>query len=801
MLAPQHWLIGITGIFILATGTHIADADPLLVDASKPAAVTGQGVFHLGTARTPDGHELTVNNLSLLRDSKPWLPVMGEFHFARYPAGEWKDELLKMKAGGIDIVATYVFWIHHEEVKDKWDWTGQRSLRDFIKTCADVGMPVIVRAGPWCHGEVRNGGQPDYIVQEMGRRARTNDPAYLERVKILYSQIFDQIKGLQWKDGGPIVGMQFENEYSGSPDHLMMLKKIATDLGVDLPIYTKTGWPVTRAQVPFGAMLPLEGAYAEGFWDSSIAPMPGKYPTEFLFAPVVRTSAAIGTDQLGDREAKDAANATQYPYLTCELGGGMMSSYHRRVLIYPDDIASIALIRVGSGSNLPGYYMYHGGTNPDGQLSTMQESQESNYPNDMPVKTYDFQAPLGEFGQVRPHYHMLRRMHMFLHDFGSELTLMKPVQPQKLPANARDTETLRWLVRANGDSGFVFVNNYQRLQPMPARQAVQFDVKLPNGNVQFPSAPITVPADSYFVWPFNLTIGGVKLNYATAQPVCTIQGDGITYAIFAQSKDVPAEFAFDQDLATFKATTGERSTAGKLAIVKVKPSKDVSILASSPDGKRLGIILLDEATSLNCWKQKIGYTERLVLCSGSVIFDGDHIRVHGSTAAELAVEELQNGKFAAMSPAPAAPARMQATVERIKEAGPAREITRGKRGQPGMPTEAQWEQAAVYRLKLPAGIDAARDMLLRIRYTGDVARIYLDGKLLTDNFYYGNAFDVGLKRFGPDIYQKELLLKVLPLRKDAPIYIAKEAWPDFKDDASTIAVDDAELIETAEVVY
>lgn len=74
----------------------------------------------------------------------------------------------------------------------------------------------------------------------------------------------------------------------------------------------------------------------------------------------------------------------------------MMTSYHRRPYIYPEDAYSLAIIKLGSGSNLLGYYMYHGGTNPtammpgnldDGSavyLNENQRTQATNY-NDMPV--------------------------------------------------------------------------------------------------------------------------------------------------------------------------------------------------------------------------------------------------------------------------------------------------------------------------------------------------------------------------------------------------------------------------------
>ena len=77
--------------------------------------------LRMGTAVSPDGRSISVNSLCLLRDGEPWLPVMGEMHFSRYPRRYWEESLLKMKAAGLDIVASYIFWIHHEEVEGEFD--------------------------------------------------------------------------------------------------------------------------------------------------------------------------------------------------------------------------------------------------------------------------------------------------------------------------------------------------------------------------------------------------------------------------------------------------------------------------------------------------------------------------------------------------------------------------------------------------------------------------------------------------------------------------------------------------------
>ena len=44
---------------------------------------------------------LQIGNKYLIKDGKPYFPIMGEFHYSRYPADMWEKELLKMKAGGV----------------------------------------------------------------------------------------------------------------------------------------------------------------------------------------------------------------------------------------------------------------------------------------------------------------------------------------------------------------------------------------------------------------------------------------------------------------------------------------------------------------------------------------------------------------------------------------------------------------------------------------------------------------------------------------------------------------------------
>ena len=479
---------------------------------------------------------------SLVFDGKRVVPVMGEVHYSRIPQNEWREEVGKMKEGGVTVIAAYVFWNHVEEVEGVFNWSGQRNLRAFLEVCKEQDMPVVLRLGPFCHGEVRNGGIPDWMFAK-GCKMREENPVFLKYTAQLYRQIFSQTQGLQWKDGGPVIAAQFDNEYRGKGSYLMALKRIAREAGFDLPFYTRTGWPELRTPVPYGEMIPLYGDYADGFWDRSIKEGVGNYYKAFNFK-AFRSSTAIATEQLGKQEAKANRADNQYPYFTCELGGGMATAYHRRPYVYPEDAYSMAVVKLGSGSNLLGYYMYHGGTNPtglmpgnndDGSATYLNESQRSpatNY-NGMPVKTYDFQAPLGEFGQKNPHYFLLRKLHLFMHDYAEVLAPMEASFPCPQDIAKGDDSRLRWSYRSKDKSGFVFVNNYERLQNLTAKKNVQFDVC----GVKFPQRPMTVPAGSTCIFPVN--IDGIK--YATAQLIA--HRDGKIY--LEQIKGIPTEISID----------------------------------------------------------------------------------------------------------------------------------------------------------------------------------------------------------------------------------------------------------------
>ncbi len=416
---------------LAATLSAQSPPQPIIIDASAPAAAPGPANYTYDTseAKSPDGHVLGLNAQYLTLDGKPWLPVMGEMHYTRVPEAEWETEILKMKSAGVQIVATYLIWIHHEEIEGQWDWSGQKDLRHFVELCARHGLYVVPRIGPWSHAEVRNGGFPDWLLTKAPQ-IRSNDPAYLHYVDLYYKQIGEQLKGLMWNQGGPVVAIQLENEYRGRPPnggapHILKLKELARDAGLRVPFYTVTGWD--GAAIPKGDVLPVYGGYPDAPWDASIQKLPPSEVYAFRFGS--RVTGDMGA--IGAAPAGNAANfTTDTPFMTAEMGGGMQVTYHRRPIVSADDIAAMMPVMLGSGVNLYGSYMFHGGENPDGKLTTLQETLATHYANDLPEKTYDFQAPIGEFGDERESLLKLKTWNYFLNDFGSTLAPMQPHRPE-----------------------------------------------------------------------------------------------------------------------------------------------------------------------------------------------------------------------------------------------------------------------------------------------------------------------------------------------------------------------------------
>lgn len=714
----------------------------------------------------------------IIRNGKPCFPIMGEFHYSRYPAHYWEESILKMKAGGIDVIATYVFWIHHEETKGEYDWQGKKHLRRFLELCGKHNMKVLLRIGPWAHGECRNGGFPDWLVNS-GIELRTNDKRYLELVKVLYGEIYQQAKGLLFDDGGPVIGVQLENEFGHcgglqgekGKEHIITLKKIAIETGFKVPFYSTTGWG--NGIVVEGETLPVLGGYPEAPWDQNIEERSAA--EEYLFSAIKRETS-IGTDLMVSEVIEYSYDVNKYPYFTAELGGGLQDTHHRRPITSADDIGALAFAFLGSGANLLGYYMYHGGTNPIGKFSTFQESKATGYLNDVPELSYDFQAPINEYGQLNGSYGRLKALHMFLHDFGEEMAESFCCLPEDNVTNAEDMESLRYAVRFGKKGGFLFLNNYERRRKMTDKDNVNIDISTNEGHFTFDK--ISLPDEKYTFLPFNLELGGAKLVTATAQLLCKVHNKKeTTFVFFCDDDDTPV-YRFEAANIESVHSDDNRCDNGnqiwEIAINKHEFHKVVAITLKS--GRIIRIITISRAEAFNAWKIKCGKDELLAVTEVQLIQEEniltlvscekeiqtlvypelpDSAKFDGATAKK----ETFDGCFAEYSIS-FNKASQTASVDIKKE------INHGSEG-------------VSYELEIKRSKgESVGDDILTIPFEGDRARLYIDGEFSADWFYNGTDWRIGLKRFG-NIDDSKIRLDIEPLKQDD--YVFLERKPVYND--------------------
>jgi len=788
------WALGTVLTCGLPGAGAAQSAQTLVIDATSTPPPVETGFLRMGTNTSPTGHTIGVTSRYLTRDGRPWLPVMGEMHFSRVPRAEWEREILKMKAGGVDIVSAYVIWIHHEEVEGQFDWTGRRDLRAFAELCAKHGMYLYPRIGPWSHAEVRNGGFPDWLVRKVGPGLRSNDSTYLAYAARWYDQIGRQLKGLLWKDGGPVIGIQLENEYNGfgpgrGVEHILQLKRMALAAGFDVPLYTVTGWD--NAALPPAEVIPVFGGYPDWPWDQSIEQLPPNENYEFRFA----NRWAGGRDAHNPAETAQEALA-RYPFLGVEYGPGIEDTYHRRPVITPDDIAAMLPVQLGSGVNMYGYYMFHGGANPTGKLTTLQESQRTGYPTDVPTVSYDFQAPLSQYGEMRASFRRIKLVHDFLKAFGGDLAPMVVRTPDAVPSSLGDTTVPRLSARTLGTHGFIFFNNYIRQYHMPDRPGVQVELRLPGETLRVPDAPVDVPSGAYFIWPVNLDVGGALLRYSTAQLVTRIgSGRGPVY-VFLAVPGIAPEFAFDAASVTSVEAPGATVApdSGRVYVRGLRPGTAAAITLHPRTGPAVRIVLLSEAEAENLSVGSFGGADRLLLSPQEVFFDSGRVHLGSVGSPEFSVAvfpplaapphgtaRLRSlgadgifARYAATLPA----RRPRLTVDTVRAAAlvpPVKlfnAVTWRHVAIALAPSDSAFDSAAaVWRLRVSPAAAAGDGDVLEIRYEGDVARLYSAGDLLDDNFYNGQPWRIGLARFAGELRRGPLELRILPLRSDAPIYL------------------------------
>lgn len=729
-----------------------------IFDLSTAGAPIFESRLKLGGSN-PQGHRIGFTSFYMTWDDQPCIPVMGEFHFSRYDQRYWEAELLKIRAGGVGIVATYVFWNHIEAQEGHFDWTGNNNLRHFATLCGRHGLQAIVRMGPFAHGECRNGGIPDWLY---GRPfpVRSNDQRYLAYVRRLYAEIASQVEGLLFRDGGPVIGIQLENEYmhAGAPwevtfrqgteyvpagtdgaGHMLILKQIALDLGLEVPLYTCTGW--LGSPVPAGEMLPMQGGYVFTPWvpDPDFQQPPTR---EFLFRdrhlhPVIN--------------GEPTYHAADYPYACCEIGGGTQDTYFQRNPVPPEAVEGLAFMNLAGGANIIGYYMYHGGTNPFGRHGFMNEYT-------VPRRSYDFQAPIREFGQIAPSYRSLRLLHTFLSDFGA---LLAPMQVS-LPDNAseiepEDTTSVRCAVRSANGAGFLFLNNYQDHVDMHDLHGLRFEINTPQQSILIPRAqPLTLKKHVSAILPFGLSLAGVRLCSATTQLLAKLEdGAAVSYFFFAP-RGMVSEYVLETE--SFRAIHVESGAAVASAgstVITLTPGLHALITLENRDGRTIRIFTLTREQAEAASKQMLWGRERLVISEADVVAEGTNCRIY-SRQPEIDLLLYPRLDAALAHEDRSIPSVSEGVFSHCRLALHPKTLA--------LDVGQISPDRAVVRVA-PGLLDGVDNVYLRVDYAGDIGSCFIDGLLVSDNFCNGTPWELGLKQILPSRAACDLFFLITPKRR------------------------------------
>jgi beta-galactosidase len=333
-----------------------------LMAATPARAQKAQGTFEAG-------------NGTFLLNGKPFIVKAAEVHYPRIPREYWEHRLKMCKALGMNTVCIYIFWNIHEQKEGQFDWTGNNDVAEFCRLAQKNGMYVIVRPGPYVCAEWEMGGLPWWLLKKKDIRLRECDPYFMERVKIFETEVGKQLAPLTIQNGGPIIMVQVENEYGSygvDKEYVSEIRDCLRSVGFDKVALFQCDW-------------------ASNFLNNGL--------DDLVWTMNFGTGANID-DQF--RKLKEVRPNS--PLMCSEFWSGWFDKWGARheTRSAKDMVAGLdEMLSKGISFSL---YMTHGGT-------SFGHWAGANSPGFAPdVTSYDYDAPINEYGQATPKYYELRNM-------------------------------------------------------------------------------------------------------------------------------------------------------------------------------------------------------------------------------------------------------------------------------------------------------------------------------------------------------------------------------------------------------
>ena len=317
----------------------------------------------------------TTGDKTFLLNGQPFIVKAAEVHYPRIPRPYWEHRIQMCKALGMNAVCIYIFWNIHEQQEGVFDFSGNNDVAEFCRLAQKNGLYVIVRPGPYVCAEWEMGGLPWWLLKKKDIKLRERDPYFMERVKIFEQKVGEQLKPLTIQNGGPIIMIQVENEYGSYGEDKPYVSEIRDCLrgiyGKELSLFQcdwssnfeKNGLDDLTWTMNFGTGANIDDQFRRL---GQLRPDAPKMCSEFWSGWFDKWGARHET-----RPAKDMVD-------------GM------------DEMLS-----KGISFSL---YMTHGGT-------SFGHWAGANSPGFAPdVTSYDYDAPINEYGHATPKFWELRKM-------------------------------------------------------------------------------------------------------------------------------------------------------------------------------------------------------------------------------------------------------------------------------------------------------------------------------------------------------------------------------------------------------
>jgi hypothetical protein len=222
------------------------------------------------------------------------------------------------------------------------------------------------------------------------------------------------------------------------------------------------------------------------------------------------------------------------------------------------------------------------------------------------------------------------------------------------------------------------------------------------------------------------------------------------------------------------------------------------------------IVVVSATDSRALWKGRWAGHERVFRTHAGLTIDGDILRLTSTDPSHLRVDMVpafgppreKHGVFSRFTPARPAVVAPRVAFAPTRPSGALRTIKLGGAAKPvaEQPSDADFAEAAEWKISLPPDLDLALDPILRFSYEGDVARVTLNGRLLVDDFYHGREIEIALRHYTPEILRGDLRIAILPLQRDAVvgekrmIYLPDEWLPDFGEASAVARIEGVELV-------